>query len=573
MRLVAEQGAEQPVDKYIKFKNNINLWYQEMKNWNLTKEEIEILEPHLLPVYGVANTQEDVMELVMNPKICNFTLQDANKLRKGIAKKKDDVIAEVRAMFYEKGLAAGTRKQLLDYIWLVQITPQLGYSFSRNHTTPYTAIALQELNLYYFFPSIYWNTACLTVNAGSADEDAEDSKATDYAKIASAIGDIKSRGVKVSLADINKSGFGFKPDVENNEIIFGLKGINNVGDDLVRTIIENRPYASMMDFLERVKINRQAMVALIKGGAFDKLEGRPRVDIMADYIRVTCDAKKRLTLQNFNGLIQAGLVPEGLNFEVRTFNFNKMLKAHCKVGDYYVLPEPFMKFYEQFFDTDILTVVSNYPAIQQKTWEKIYKSVMDGARAWLKSNHDEILKTYNDMIFMEDWKKYCNGNLSAWEMESLCFYHSAHELAHVNREKYGISEFSSLPEVPEVDYYFKRAGKEIPIFKLTRIVGTVIGKNKTKSMISLLTTDGVVNVKFRGEYFAMFDKQLSEKREDGTKKIIEKSWFGRGNKLIITGFRRDAQFVPKTYANTATHTLYKIDEILDNGDLVLRSER
>ena len=126
MRLVAEQGAEQPVDKYIKFKNNIDLWYQEMKNWNLTKEEIEILEPHLLPVYGVANTQEDVMEIVMNPKICNFTLQDANKLRKGIAKKKDDVIAEVRAMFYEKGLVAGTRKQLLDYIWLVQITPQLG---------------------------------------------------------------------------------------------------------------------------------------------------------------------------------------------------------------------------------------------------------------------------------------------------------------------------------------------------------------------------------------------------------------------------------------------------------------
>jgi DNA polymerase-3 subunit alpha len=294
---------------------------------------------------------------------------------------------------------------------------------------------------------------------------------------------------------------------------------------------------------------------------------------MADYIRLTCDAKKRLTLQNFNGLIGAGLIPEELIYETRVFNFNKSLKKYCKIGDYYVMPEPFMKFYEQFFNTDILTIIDNYPAIKQTSWDKIYKNTMDKVRDWLKAHHDETLAKYNDMLFMEDWNKYCKGNVSAWEMESLSFYHSEHELAHVNRIKYGISNFSELPAVPEVEYYFKRAGKDIPIFKLTRIVGTVIGKNKTKSMISLLTTDGVVSVKFRPEYFAMFDKQLSEKQEDGTKKIVEKSWFNKGSKLMLTGFRRDDQFVPKTYANTATHTLYKIDEVLENGDLELRSER
>ena len=377
----------------------------------------------------------------------------------------------------------------------------------------------------------------------------------------------------VSLADINDSRFGFRPDVINNRIIFGLKGINSVGDDLVRSIIEHRPYTSMFDFMEKVKINRQAMVALIKGGAFDRLEGKAREKIMEDYIRVTCEPKKRLTLQNFNGLLKADLVPESLTLQKRIFNFNKMLKANCKIQEYYVLPEPFMKFYEENFDTDNLSLVSNYPAVLQTTWDKTYKKVMDKARDWLKDSQEETLAEYNNIIFLEDWNKYCRGSLSSWEMESICFYYHEHELAHVDIAKYGISEFDQLPEVPEVEYFFKKAGKEIPIFKLCRIIGTVIGKNKMKGMVSLLTTSGVVDLKFRPEFFAMFDKQLSERQEDGTKKITEKSWFGRGSKIMLTGYRRDAQFVPKTYARTATHTLYKIDDIDEQGSLILRSER
>ena len=198
---------------------------------------------------------------------------------------------------------------------------------------------------------------------------------------------------------------------------------------------------------------------------------------------------------------------------------------------------------------------------------------MDKAREWLKSNHDEVLKTYNEMIFQNEWNKYAAGNLSTWEMESLCFYYNEHELAHVNRHKYGISNFSELPLEPEVESTFKRNGKEIPIFKLNKIVGTCIGKNKTKGTVSLLTTDGVVTVKFRPEYFAMFDKQMSERKADGTKKIVEKSWFNRGSMIMLTGMRRGDQFIPKKYAKTVTHQLYKIDEVTKDGDIKIRSER
>ena len=107
-------------------KNNIQLWYQEMKMVGLTAEEVKILEPHYLPVYGTPNTQEDMMETLMNPKITNFDLTLANKARKIVAKKKMKEVAGFEELFYQKGEEAGARKIFLTYVWNTCIKPQLG---------------------------------------------------------------------------------------------------------------------------------------------------------------------------------------------------------------------------------------------------------------------------------------------------------------------------------------------------------------------------------------------------------------------------------------------------------------
>ena len=211
--------------------------------------------------------------------------------------------------------------------------------------------------------------------------------------------------------------------------------------------------------------------------------------------------------------------------------------------------------------------------INKTTWDKLYQKEMDAARNWLKEYQNEVLAEMNGLLFKEAWDKYAQGSLSAWEMESLCFYYHQHELANVNTFKYGIVDFNDLPEEPEVDYFFKRNGKEIPIYKTYKIIGTVISKNDNRSSISLLTTQGVVNVKFTKEYYAMFGRQISEKQEDGTKKVMEKGWFGRGTKVMVTGFRRDDMFVTKTYKHTPTHQLYKITEVKENGDIELTHDR
>ena len=591
MRLMtSEKGQETPMEKYIRYKNDITLWYKEMDKYGLTQEEQKWLEPYFKQSYGVPPSQEQLMRMVMDEHLCHFTLAEANAARKIVGKKQMNKIPELR----KKVLEQAPNRKLGEYIWTYGLGPQMGYSFSIIHALAYSFIGYQTLYIATHWNPIYWNTACLIVNSGSLEEDEsmfdEDDegnvvekkeKTTDYAKIAKALGDIINRGIQVSLIDINKSASSFKPDAENNQILFGMKALGGINTETIDKIIGGRPYAGIADFMAKCPLNKTAMISLIKSGAFDKtaeawgkeLGVEPRKVVMAYYLSKTSEPKKRLTLQNFNGLIQHNLIPEDLDFQRRVFNFNKYLKANQKVGKYYVFNDICNNFYEQYFDIDKLEIINGCTCILQTAWDKIYQVEMDAARDWLKEHQEEMLKKYNQMLFEEEWNKYAQGSISAWEMEALCFYYHEHELAHVDTKKYGLVSFFDLSSNPEIDSVFKRNGKEIPIFKTYKIIGTVINKNDTRSSINILTTEGIVTVKFTKEYFSMFNRQLSERQEDGTKKVMEKGWFGRGTKVLVTGFRRDDTFIAKTYSKTPTHQLYKITKVNDDGTLELIHER
>ena len=584
MRLMtSEKGEETPMEKYIRFKNDINLWYREMNEYGLTKEEQKIVEPYFKQSYGVPPSQEQLMKMLMDEKICGFTLAEANAARKIVGKKQMSKIPELR----DKVLKQAKSPCLGNYIWKCGVAPQLGYSFSVIHALAYSFIGFQTIYIATRWNPIYWNTACLIINSASLESEEDDNedatdkkdKTTDYGKLAKAIGDIRSRGIKISLVDINKSSYSFEPDPENNEILFGMKGVNKVGGPIIDAIIAGRPYSGIVDFMRRCPLNKTVMVSLIKAGAFDKIDehwakeicAEPRFAIMAFYILSVYGGKTKLNLQNFSTLMQKGLVPDELDLQKRVFAFNKYLKEK-KVDKYYLLDDNCLTFYNNYFSEENLSVINGHTCILQSAWDKIYKKVMDNARNWLKDNQNEVLNQLNTMLFMESWNKYASGNISDWEMESLCFYYHKHVLASVDTVKYGLSNFFELPTTPVIETTFKRNGKDIPIYKTYKIVGTVIGKNDTRSSISLLTLDGVVNVKFTKEYFAMYNRQLSEVQPDGSKKVVEKSWFTRGTKIMVTGFRRDDMFQTKTYKHTKTHQLYQIMAIHD-GDIELEHER
>ena len=84
----------------------------------------------------------------------------------------------------------------------------------------------------------------------------------------------------------------------------------------------------------------------------------------------------------------------------------------------------------------------------------------------------------------------------------------------------------------------------------------------------------LTKVKIYKPQFTKYDKQISVKGEDGKKHVIEKSWFSRGNKIMIVGIRRDDFFIPKLYRNSPYDTpFYLIDKIDDDGYVSGRAER
>ena len=567
MRLMtAERGAEMPMDKYVRYKNNIALWYEEMRKCGLTPEEQKTLEPYFLSSYGVPPSQEQLMTMLMDENICGFTLGEANSARKIVGKKQMSKIPELRDKVYRQAKSPALGR----YVWQYGAGPQMGYSFSIIHALAYSFIGYQTAYIGTHFNPIYWNTACLTVNSGSVG-----GGSTNYVKMAKALGDIMSEGIKVSLVDINKSALGFEPDIENNQILFGLKSMLNVGDDVIERTIAMRPYDSPKDYLLKVKPNKQAMISLIKGGAFDNMNDRKFV--MAWYIWETCDKKKRITLQNLSSLIKHNLIPEETEEQInarRVFEFNRYLKKICISPDktYFNLNERCLNFltemeYENLIHENIMMV---------KDWDNVYQKWMNVFRNWIAKDKEQILQNLNDKIFKEDWEKYATGSLSAWEMEVLCFYYHEHELAHLDMKKYGYSDFYQLTEEPIVASSWKtKNGSTFVRYQLYTICGTCIAKDKIRSTVTLLTTDGVVDVKFRKEYFALFDKQISAMGSDGVKHVIEKSWFNRGNMIVVQGTRQGDNFIPRKYSNVGmAHQLYKITELSEDGkDIKLQSTR
>ena len=619
MRLMADESGIMPSETFTKYKNNIGLWYDEMRRYGLSEEEIKIMEKHLLANSGVCESQEGIMMISMDEHISNFSVKEANKLRKTIAKKKLAEIDSMHDMFMQKGREAGASDNLLNYVWNIQVKRQLGYSFSVLHSFGYSLIAVQEMNLAYHYPSIFWNCANLIVDSAGIDEndefvnliddfdpatesseedttDDEDldedmtkeekeevkkqNKTVNYGKIASAIGKMMARGIDVELPDINKSEFTFTPDIDNNAILFGIKGINRINNDLAKDIINKRPFTSMEDFISKVKINKTAMFNLIKSGCFDKLENKHRIEIMRDYVDKISDKKQRLTLQNMAMLIKNNCIPEEYKNEVHVYNFNKYLKNFKDLNNY-ILDERAMNFYEKKYDMDFIKQddKGNF-VITQTTWDKIYKKEMEVIKEELKTN-PAILEDLNNKLFNEVWNKYADGTISKWEMDSVCFYYHEHELAHIDKNEYGIVDFNSLSEEPIVESVWTpkdkdgNITKEIPLFKINRICGTVIDKNKTKNIVTLLTDEGVVNVKIFRSQFSKYDKQISVKDEvTGKKTIIERSWFKRGNKLMIAGIRRGDNFVPKVYKKGLFEFPIELIYSVDNSGMVeLAGER
>lgn len=641
MRLmVEEEGAEQPLDKYLRFKEDISQWDKEMNDYGLSEQEKKICHKLLDEDYGVSSTQESMMMMFMDEETTDFGVKEVNILKKGVAKKKPELIEEFKVMAHEKAKQNNLSKNLINYLLEVETSYQKGYSFSKPHVIAYSLIAYQEAWLYTKYPKIYWYYANLTVQTNTMEDDDEEieldfktsKKIINYGKMAKAIDDIMRQNVNITTPDINKSDNSFKPIASENTILYGLEGINSISEEMVELIKANRPYISFMDFYNRVAIQKKkidneetgktinrcimsnkAIEMLIKSGCFDKIEqGKTREEILLQFCSIMANTKNKLTSTDISFMEDNNIIPLELSNELRIYNFSNFLRKEMpsykhetsknmkwiKIQEDNAEDTEYDKeFFYEFFAEDMEEgrdyfvdnegVVNVLIGTKRKgSFESIVQDKLIKLTDYMKTQ--EAIDEVNKIKINEFKIPLFKGGFNRWEMQSLSFYNKQHELENINCEKYDIVNFFNLAEESEIEswgHFTVRKGEEVgkevtyPIYKLNIIAGTMLSKNNTKHIITLLTKEGVVNIKFQEGQYAFYNKKLSrelwnEKKEKNEKKTIEDTWFKRGNMLLIVGFRRGSTFVAKRYAKTRyQHTVQLITDLKENGDLILKQDR
>ena len=225
----------------------------------------------LADTYGLMIYQESVMRVAQ--RFAGYSLAEADSLRKAMGKKireamaaeEEKFVAGVVANGYEEGLGAQ----------LFKIIEQFAdYAFNKSHSYGYGLVAYQTAFLKANYPVEYL-AALLTSVKGKLEN------ASVY------LNECRLGGIDVQVPDVNRSASDFTPVPTDDEtgpgrIVYGLSAVRNVGEGVVEKVITERdeggPYASFVDFVERVHIdvlNKRTVESLIKAGAFDSL-GHPR---------------------------------------------------------------------------------------------------------------------------------------------------------------------------------------------------------------------------------------------------------------------------------------------------------
>ena len=243
------------VDDYIDVKNGLKD----------AKYPHESLEDVLKETYGVILYQEQVMKIASI--MANYSLGEADLLRRAMGKKIAELMEENRLTFIERSVKNGYEKKIAEDVFYL-IDKFAGYGFNKSHSAAYGLIAYWTAYFKEYYPKYYY-AALMTSERGNND------------RLAIYIDDAKSHGIDVGLPDINKVNNKFI--VDGNKIRFGMSAIKNLGEGIIEKLIKDIEefgmYKTFEDFVIRTKkigMNKKALEALVLSGTLDSLPGNRR---------------------------------------------------------------------------------------------------------------------------------------------------------------------------------------------------------------------------------------------------------------------------------------------------------
>ena len=225
-----------------------------------SREAVEYVHPVMKPftenTYGVIIYQEQVMQACVY--LGGMSWSEADKVRKIIGKKKD---AKEFDQFKDKFIQGANKyisKEQAEKLWQ-DFEAHAGYSFNRSHAVAYSMLSYYTAWLKHYYPLEFM----FSILKNEGDKDAR----TEY------LIEAKRLGLKIMLPHINESDVYFS--LQKDAIRFGLAEVKFISDSIANKIIEQRPFSSYADFIDKASkkgsgINSRAISALnnIGGAAF-----------------------------------------------------------------------------------------------------------------------------------------------------------------------------------------------------------------------------------------------------------------------------------------------------------------
>lgn len=281
---------------------------------------VRYLTPALKPIldvtYGCMVYQEQVMQIVRD--LAGYSLGRSDLMRRAMAKKKKDVMAKERENFIhgmtdEAGnvlidgcVRRGVSEEVAGRIY-DEMSAFASYAFNKSHAAAYALVAVRTAWLKLRHP-VPFMAALMN------------SMLDNTPKIAGYIQYCRQNGIPVLPPDVNQSVWQFSVDRDADGtpgIRFGLGGVKNVGQGVVRLIEKERergPFTDLFDFAERCggeALNKRAVESLIKAGAFDGMPHN-RNQLLRVYESLLDDTaqKRRNNVAGQMSLFDLGLAPQ-----------------------------------------------------------------------------------------------------------------------------------------------------------------------------------------------------------------------------------------------------------------------
>ncbi|MEO7241824.1 MAG: DNA polymerase III subunit alpha [Variovorax sp.] len=215
----------------------------------------------LSETYGIMVYQEQVMQTAQI--LGGYSLGGADLLRRAMGKKKAEEMAEHRQIFRAGAAGNGIGQRKADEIFDL-MEKFAGYGFNKSHAAAYSLLAYQTGWLKVHYTAEFF-AANMTVEMDDTDklkllhDDA-----------------VKNFALAFEPPDINRGIHRFEP-VSDTLIRYGLGAVKGTGQHAIEAIVAARDdgvFTSLFDFCRRVdrnRVNKRAVDALIKAGAFDAL--------------------------------------------------------------------------------------------------------------------------------------------------------------------------------------------------------------------------------------------------------------------------------------------------------------